>query len=1007
MPQSITVSGETPPEGIPRRIRHITSIQIRNLTPFPVRDAFASALTQPSEQSQFTTHGRLSDDLDVTIGRKRGRRVSTASTSSHRNANSDNEGSVSESPNRKRLGSIGAKPMSPRSNSHTAVSASSSNVSISPGTRKSLSTAPPVFRPQALRQRTHSSASSIAGPSHSQTLTATSESFPPITLHSLLRDTSQSGLEEVLKSRLVETYVTVTIPHTHSFDSTPTNHPPNSLSSSPSFSRVKHINGVTKGHAQTASVSSPMARPIISPRLGGGHTKSMSISATSASDARRFPSNRPQEGSSPSSSKWLSHSFDHEPNYSSPVHRPSTNPSFQLDARSELAQCHDELSSGSLKVEVWGKISSSNSPHDRYKPNGKGKAVDYSGTEGTREWKILDSWQFDLDNLVPLPEDYSTHRHQLPANALLITLSPPDRTFYLPTRSRLSRTPSPGAGYTSDTEVDVRKGNETVDDVSVGLGIDVPTVFDREQRHPPDRTEDTEENLPTSPSGWSTARKSRRRTAGWQDLLKLVTLQSVIQDTNESLEDVVREIDQAVTHDTLGILTREVSERRAFVRELESEKASVQDETQNLRNQLDLRREELRIRRQTLLEAHAALEEAVNEEQDREAEIFEERARLSELRSELPPLRSSLISTLSFIYPIDLVSPPDLLFSILDVPLPIPVAPTDPAPPLTLPTRKDFTEDTVATALGYAAQVVQWLAAYMGVGLTYPVTCIGSRSLIRDGISAMVGPRMFPLFSKGVDTYRFEYGVFLLNKDIELLMAARDLRALDMRHTLPNLKNLLLTLSDGVTSPKRPSTRTDESNVSLSLDNLSLSDAPTIVETAATPPADHTTEDNAMTPKATFPDFDASSTPTASTASTTVSRKSRTFLDLSPLAGLLRVRYPSSSRTASSSEHTSSTNETNETDASSSLTEDRTTNGTISAGTLEDEDDRRTIRGAAATTESDDHSSDPVDKQTAKPTLTGTASPTIAPSATEASGTAEKVVSGSLQAVLSSVDSVG
>lgn len=72
----------------------------------------------------------------------------------------------------------------------------------------------------------------------------------------------------------------------------------------------------------------------------------------------------------------------------------------------------------------------------------------------------------------------------------------------------------------------------------------------------------------------------------------------------------------------------------------------------------------------------------------------------------------------------------------------------------------------------------------------------------------------FPLFSKGVDTYRFEYGVFLLNKDIELvsltvlipqvykfdvtkLMADRDLRALDIRHTLPNLKNLLLTLTDG------------------------------------------------------------------------------------------------------------------------------------------------------------------------------------------------------------------
>ena len=74
----------------------------------------------------------------------------------------------------------------------------------------------------------------------------------------------------------------------------------------------------------------------------------------------------------------------------------------------------------------------------------------------------------------------------------------------------------------------------------------------------------------------------------------------------------------------------------------------------------------------------------------------------------------------------------------------------------------------------------------------------------------------FPLYSKGVDTYRFEYAVFLLNKDIEMvsdsfckahwdciadlltqLMADRNLRALDMRQTLPNLKNLLLTLTNG------------------------------------------------------------------------------------------------------------------------------------------------------------------------------------------------------------------
>lgn len=121
------------------------------------------------------------------------------------------------------------------------------------------------------------------------------------------------------------------------------------------------------------------------------------------------------------------------------------------------------------------------------------------------------------------------------------------------------------------------------------------------------------------------------------------------------------------------------------------------------------------------------------------------------------------------------------------MPLPIPLTASDPGPPLTLLSHKDVNEDVVATSLGYAAQVVQLLAAYLGKSLVYPVTCVGSRSLIRDGISAMVGPRMcvschstwyiskqsydrFPLFSKGVDTYRFEYGVFLLNKDIEMVI---------------------------------------------------------------------------------------------------------------------------------------------------------------------------------------------------------------------------------------------
>lgn len=118
------------------------------------------------------------------------------------------------------------------------------------------------------------------------------------------------------------------------------------------------------------------------------------------------------------------------------------------------------------------------------------------------------------------------------------------------------------------------------------------------------------------------------------------------------------------------------------------------------------------------------------------------RNQLTILRQRLRLIRSNLLSILSTIFPIELLSPPDLLFTILDIPLPIPITANDPAPPLTIPEHKEVTEEAVATALGYVAQTLQILAAYTGQTLVYPVTCIGSRSLIRDGISGMVGPRM-------------------------------------------------------------------------------------------------------------------------------------------------------------------------------------------------------------------------------------------------------------------------
>jgi len=95
------------------------------------------------------------------------------------------------------------------------------------------------------------------------------------------------------------------------------------------------------------------------------------------------------------------------------------------------------------------------------------------------------------------------------------------------------------------------------------------------------------------------------------------------------------------------------------------------------------------------------------------------------------------------IFPIEPIEPRDLLFGILNVPLPIPVGTNDPAPPHTLASDNTYDDETMASALGFVAQVVNMVAAYLGDALVYPVICLGSRSLVKDPISAMMGPRMY------------------------------------------------------------------------------------------------------------------------------------------------------------------------------------------------------------------------------------------------------------------------
>lgn len=118
------------------------------------------------------------------------------------------------------------------------------------------------------------------------------------------------------------------------------------------------------------------------------------------------------------------------------------------------------------------------------------------------------------------------------------------------------------------------------------------------------------------------------------------------------------------------------------------------------------------------------------------------RLRHTTLRNNLQAVRTTLLQTVSTIFPIEPIEPKDLLFGILKLPLPIPTGANNPAPPATLSSDSSYNDETMASALGYVAQVVSLITGYLGDFPAYPVVCQGSRSLIKDPVSAMMGPRM-------------------------------------------------------------------------------------------------------------------------------------------------------------------------------------------------------------------------------------------------------------------------
>ncbi|KAL2817720.1 UV radiation resistance protein and autophagy-related subunit 14-domain-containing protein [Aspergillus cavernicola] len=271
-------------------------------------------------------------------------------------------------------------------------------------------------------------------------------------------------------------------------------------------------------------------------------------------------------------------------------------------------------------------------------------------------------------------------------------------------------------------------------------------------------------------------------TSSYDALMRLANLDECIQDALITRERLESQINSILDKNQHAVRTA-------------SEASRAQDKFLLTRNAVAAERKQLRLTNKRKEELIASLK-ARKEAMERGTCTREK------VRSHLPDARVKLGSSTKLldqnteqtkgqirrisedlldIYPIEPIFDKPLAFTIAGLALP----------------NSNFTDvdrDVVAAALGYTAHLVYLLSFYLSIPVPYPITPYLSNSLIQDPVSTSLPQRTYPLHPVHVQ-YRFEYGVFLLNKDIEFLLNKQGLRALDIRHTLPNLKYLLYVLT--------------------------------------------------------------------------------------------------------------------------------------------------------------------------------------------------------------------
>lgn len=273
-------------------------------------------------------------------------------------------------------------------------------------------------------------------------------------------------------------------------------------------------------------------------------------------------------------------------------------------------------------------------------------------------------------------------------------------------------------------------------------------------------------------------------TASYDVLMRLANLDECIQDALATRQRLEAHI-ESVLEQHRQPLNAEIEVERARESSTRTKKVVGSTNADIATKQHDILslRERSNGRRETMSRGRQIREQAIVDHDKAQKDVERCKVILSQINEETHGQIRRIGEDLSSIFPIEPIPGRPLNFTIRGLLLPN-------------STFDEIDRDITAAALGYTAQLVHLLSQYLAVPLPYPVQARASQSSIQDPISAGIGQRIFPLHPSSIQ-YRFEYGVFLLNKDIEFLMTKYGLKMLDIRHTLPNLKYLLYVMTAG------------------------------------------------------------------------------------------------------------------------------------------------------------------------------------------------------------------